>query len=249
MLLGSQENLSRSFGSGSFSLSDSNDSLLDIATEEQDALSMTPPSPGFTPPFQLTPPTTKMGVSKSAKMKQQQFSQSLASTQSFSASESDDESVQYLSPFYSDEEEEQEEENSKVSLTRLMSIETRRSMEYSESDEEEEAIANPFPTKSTKSKKLSKTSSGSNVVIPPVAQLEPVGLFWDIENCPIPTDKSAFAFANKMRARFFKGKREAEFMCVCDTMKERRDVIDELQKAHVCPLDYYIHSYFYNYYR
>jgi meiosis arrest female protein 1 len=63
--------------------------------------------------------------------------------------------------------------------------------------------------------------------------LEPVGLFWDIENCPVPVTKSAFAFANKMKVEFFTGKREAEFMCVCDTLKERREVIDELQKAHV----------------
>ena len=64
-------------------------------------------------------------------------------------------------------------------------------------------------------------------------QLEPVGLFWDIENCPVPVDKSAFFLANKMRKVFFQGKREAEFMCVCDIHKESKDVINDLNKAHV----------------
>ena len=62
---------------------------------------------------------------------------------------------------------------------------------------------------------------------------EPVGVFWDIENCPVPPEKSAFALANKMRREFFEGKREAEFMCVCDITKERKEVTDELHKAQV----------------
>ena len=64
-------------------------------------------------------------------------------------------------------------------------------------------------------------------------QPEPVGLFWDIENCSVPANKSAFAVAAKMRRIFFEGKREAEFMVVCDITKERKDVIDALNKAQV----------------
>lgn len=64
-------------------------------------------------------------------------------------------------------------------------------------------------------------------------QLEPVGVFWDIENCPVPVEKSAFAVATKMKREFFRNKREAEFMCVCDISKERKDVVDDLNKAHV----------------
>ena len=64
-------------------------------------------------------------------------------------------------------------------------------------------------------------------------QPEPVGLFWDIENCSVPTNKSAFAVAAKMRRVFFEGKREAEFMVVCDITKERKDVINALNKAQV----------------
>ena len=59
-------------------------------------------------------------------------------------------------------------------------------------------------------------------------------MFWDIENCAVPPDKSAFALANKMRKMFFEGKREAEFMCVCDIGKERKEVMDDLNKALVC---------------
>ena len=62
-------------------------------------------------------------------------------------------------------------------------------------------------------------------------QPEPVGLFWDIENCSVPANKSAFAVAAKMRQVFFEGKREAEFMVVCDITKERKEVIDALNKA------------------
>ena len=65
------------------------------------------------------------------------------------------------------------------------------------------------------------------------ALLEPVGVFWDIENCPVPMNKSAFSLAAKIRRTFFVGKREAEFMCVCDITKERREVIDALNKAQV----------------
>ncbi len=67
-------------------------------------------------------------------------------------------------------------------------------------------------------------------------RLEPVGVFWDIENCRVPPNKSAFSLANKMRAVFFKGKREAEFMCVCDITKESKEVIDALHNAQVSRL-------------
>ena len=65
-------------------------------------------------------------------------------------------------------------------------------------------------------------------------QLEPVGVFWDFGNCQVTPDKSAFALANKIRKMFFEGKREAEFMCVCDINKERKEVMWDLSKAQVC---------------
>ena len=99
--------------------------------------------------------------------------------------------------------------------------------------------ASPRMEQKTKKPELSRSSAGavSPVVSAPLprppVQLEPVGLFWDIENCHVPLDKSAFALANKLRKEFFHGKREAEFMCVCDITKERKEVVDGLSKAHV----------------
>ena len=64
-------------------------------------------------------------------------------------------------------------------------------------------------------------------------ELEPVGVFWDLENCAVPKGKCAHAVVQKIRSVFFKNKREAEFMCVCDTSKEKKSVIEELNKAQV----------------
>ena len=84
-------------------------------------------------------------------------------------------------------------------------------------------------------KKPSAGASGDGGMVksPHRVKLEPVGVFWDIENCPVPMDKSAFSLAAKMRRVFFEGKREAEFMCVCDVTKERKEVTDALHKAQV----------------
>ena len=62
---------------------------------------------------------------------------------------------------------------------------------------------------------------------------EPVGVFWDFENCPVPKGKSALAIVRKLRSVFFKERREVEFMCVCDISKEKKAVIEELNKAQV----------------
>ena len=83
------------------------------------------------------------------------------------------------------------------------------------------------------SRKSVAAVDSSVVKSPHRMKLEPVGVFWDIENCPVPLDKSAFALAAKMRRVFFEGKREAEFMCVCDVTKERKEVTDALHKAQV----------------
>ena len=64
-------------------------------------------------------------------------------------------------------------------------------------------------------------------------EAEPIGVFWDIENCPVPRGKSASAVVQKIRREFFTGKREVEFMCVCDISKEKKEVIEELNKAQV----------------
>lgn len=62
---------------------------------------------------------------------------------------------------------------------------------------------------------------------------EPIGVYWDIENCRVPRGTSAVAVVNKIRERFYPGRREVEFMCVCDTTKEKKEILEELNKAQV----------------
>ncbi|XP_054445594.1 meiosis regulator and mRNA stability factor 1 isoform X3 [Pteronotus mesoamericanus] len=63
--------------------------------------------------------------------------------------------------------------------------------------------------------------------------LPPIGVFWDIENCSVPSGRSASAVVHRIREKFFKGHREAEFICVCDISKENKEVIQELNNCQV----------------
>ncbi|XP_072319968.1 meiosis regulator and mRNA stability factor 1 isoform X3 [Eucyclogobius newberryi] len=63
--------------------------------------------------------------------------------------------------------------------------------------------------------------------------IPPVGVFWDIENCSVPSGRSAAAVVERIRSRFFQGHREAEFICVCDISKENKSVIQELNNCQV----------------
>ncbi|XP_054896781.1 meiosis regulator and mRNA stability factor 1 isoform X2 [Poeciliopsis prolifica] len=63
--------------------------------------------------------------------------------------------------------------------------------------------------------------------------IPPVGVFWDIENCNVPSGRSAEAMVQRIRSRFFQGHREAEFICVCDISKESKAVIQELNNCQV----------------
>uniref|UniRef100_UPI0037E7EDA2 meiosis regulator and mRNA stability factor 1 n=1 Tax=Semicossyphus pulcher TaxID=241346 RepID=UPI0037E7EDA2 len=63
--------------------------------------------------------------------------------------------------------------------------------------------------------------------------IPPVGVFWDIENCCVPSGRSAAAVVQRIRSRFFQGHREAEFICVCDISKESKAVIQELNNCQV----------------
>ncbi|KAK3875906.1 hypothetical protein Pcinc_019252 [Petrolisthes cinctipes] len=64
-------------------------------------------------------------------------------------------------------------------------------------------------------------------------RLPPIGVFWDIENCQVPKGLSATHVVQAIRARFFNDHREAEFMCVCDTLKELSKILEELNDAQV----------------
>ncbi|KAK7082552.1 hypothetical protein SK128_020987 [Halocaridina rubra] len=65
------------------------------------------------------------------------------------------------------------------------------------------------------------------------SKLPPIGVFWDIENCRVPRGLSATHVVQAVRSRFFNGHREAEFMCVCDTLKELHNILEELNDAQV----------------
>ena len=67
----------------------------------------------------------------------------------------------------------------------------------------------------------------------PVDQMEIAGVFWDIENCAVPHQKSAFALVQRIRERMFTYLREVEFMVACDACKETKAVMDELNSAQV----------------
>ena len=104
----------------------------------------------------------------------------------------------------------------------------------SDADQKESSGSNSDKLK--RKKRPTKDPPKENTPPPPKTatqrvQVEPVGVFWDIENCPVPLDKCAFSLANKIRREFFEGKREAEFMCVCDITKERKEVTNSLHNA------------------
>ncbi|XP_063136996.1 meiosis regulator and mRNA stability factor 1-like isoform X2 [Rattus norvegicus] len=63
--------------------------------------------------------------------------------------------------------------------------------------------------------------------------LPPIGVFWDIENCSVPSGWSATTVVQRIREKFFRGHREAEFICVCDISKENKEVIQELNNCQV----------------
>nr|XP_022317028.1 meiosis regulator and mRNA stability factor 1-like [Crassostrea virginica] len=65
------------------------------------------------------------------------------------------------------------------------------------------------------------------------SSLPPIGVFWDIENCSVPRWKSALSIVQVIRDSLFADHREVEFMCVCDTSKENKDIIQELNAAQV----------------
>ena len=49
---------------------------------------------------------------------------------------------------------------------------------------------------------------------------KPLGVFWDIENCDVPSGKSALSICEKIRQQeFFSGYSEIQFIVVCDVIK------------------------------
>ncbi|XP_025836484.1 meiosis regulator and mRNA stability factor 1 isoform X1 [Agrilus planipennis] len=63
--------------------------------------------------------------------------------------------------------------------------------------------------------------------------LVPIGVFWDIENCQVPKNKSASSVVQRIRELFFSNYREAEFIVVCDVKKESSQIVQELNDSQV----------------
>eukprot|EP00731_Ephydatia_muelleri_P029167 Em0020g811a len=123
--------------------------------------------------------------------------------------------------------EQNEGEEERIEYSRLESL-TEEESSFSDQRLDQEIATTGAPDGSSMPSSVHPPHSPRHV-----GQLEPVGVFWDIENCQVTPDKSAFALANKIRKMFFEGKREAEFLCVCDINKERKEVMDDLNKAQV----------------
>lgn len=63
--------------------------------------------------------------------------------------------------------------------------------------------------------------------------IPPIGVFWDIENCRIPSRRSALAAVQLIRNTFFSRYKETEFIVVCDVQKEKHYMVEELNDAQV----------------
>ncbi|XP_076339195.1 LOW QUALITY PROTEIN: uncharacterized protein LOC143240523 [Tachypleus tridentatus] len=65
-----------------------------------------------------------------------------------------------------------------------------------------------------------------------------IGVFWDIENCPVPASKSAADIVCKIRNKLYEGLSEFEVMVACDVTKlsNKTGLVEELNAAHVTVL-------------
>ena len=65
-------------------------------------------------------------------------------------------------------------------------------------------------------------------------QLMPIGIFWDIENCQVPFNRSAIKLVERIRRIVVDRQyRESEFQVVCDINKANKQVIDDLNSSQV----------------
>lgn len=74
----------------------------------------------------------------------------------------------------------------------------------------------------------------------PTKTLPPLGVFWDIENCHVPKNKSASSLVHRIREIFMVNYREAEFVVVCDVKKENAQIIQDLHDTQVSVLKYIV---------
>lgn len=62
----------------------------------------------------------------------------------------------------------------------------------------------------------------------------PVGIFWDLENCPVPRNKSPSDVIAYIRNFFVFNRlnhREYDFVISCDVTRLRKDIPEDINKA------------------
>uniref|UniRef100_T1ILD4 Meiosis regulator and mRNA stability factor 1 n=1 Tax=Strigamia maritima TaxID=126957 RepID=T1ILD4_STRMM len=60
-----------------------------------------------------------------------------------------------------------------------------------------------------------------------------IGLFWDIENCPVPKEKSVLYFVKKLRDLFFEGYTQDKFIVVCNAYNQPPAITKDLRDVGV----------------
>ncbi|KAK8766268.1 hypothetical protein V5799_006954 [Amblyomma americanum] len=58
-----------------------------------------------------------------------------------------------------------------------------------------------------------------------------ISVFWDIENCAVPSGVPAYDIVRKVRQKFYAGHREADFIVACDISRMNSTVVAELNEA------------------
>ena len=65
-------------------------------------------------------------------------------------------------------------------------------------------------------------------------ELRPIGIFWDIENCQVPFNRSVLKLVERIRRLVVdRHRRETEFQVVCDINKANKQVVDDLNSSQV----------------
>lgn len=66
-----------------------------------------------------------------------------------------------------------------------------------------------------------------------LSSIRMISVFWDIENCAVPSGVAAYKIVQKVRQQFYTGHREADFIVACDILRMKTTVVSELSEAHV----------------
>ncbi|KAF8794411.1 ATP-dependent RNA helicase DEAH12 like protein [Argiope bruennichi] len=101
--------------------------------------------------------------------------------------------------------------------------------EVDNSSDESEVISEFSTVSSVKGSEFSEDrDSGISV-----RQSGIISVFWDIENCPVPREKSAVDFVKLVRTTLYEGRTEGSFSVVCDVQNLNSMYVEELEASNV----------------